>query len=159
MKLVNFECAHLSTPKDEDASPYKNDIMDACIRTGGIEIDLHNCYDLTGYTHDLAARSLTFHWLRGPIADDDIEYNKKMPEKLSLRFDGVWECTIEPRDRAYPAESDLHMMVIYLSDVEYGDDAEIPDWPEEARAHICIIDLESEQRFLIHAERAEAFPG
>ena len=72
------------------------------LRTKGVDLDLHNCFDFRRMTYDVEARVIELEWIRGTgswVSDT-------MPRKVTLKMKGISEMRFTRRDSATPYSDD-----------------------------------------------------
>jgi len=70
------------------------------IEIPGDFFDLHNCFDLVGFTYAVSSRTLSLRWIPNQYAKEGEN------RRILVEFHGVSRLSCEPRDSAQPFTED-----------------------------------------------------
>lgn len=72
------------------------------LKTGNLELDIHNCYDFRRLTYDVTARTIKLEWKRSTGEWVD----QALPGIVEISLTGVDYLRLEPRDPEQPFTED-----------------------------------------------------
>ena len=83
----------------------------------GVQLDMHNDYDFTGFSYDVSSRALLLTWQRGTGRRVTLD----QPGVVILEMREVASVEVRPRSAALPfTEDDCLNDVSYLADEDWG---------------------------------------
>lgn len=87
---------------------------DIYLETPGESFDLHNCFDFTGFSYVVSARTLSLRWIPN-------EYAKPGEHRrIVVEFDDVSHFSCEPRDSAMPFTEDTCLSSVWSEPTPEG---------------------------------------
>jgi len=100
---------------------------DIYLHTGSESLDLHNCFDFVGYTHDVAQRIVTLRWMPNQYVSPE----HRRPLVVEMR--GVFHVSCSPRDPELPYSEDVCLNSVGLIPpsapmLDSVQDSAPPDW-------------------------------